>query len=234
MLAYTFRLAFFFVLVFVFMFSLEIIKTQDFEWKICWKNNCLYSYVFRNEDIWKMNEVAVNAPSDECCSAIKNWTPKHRIKLMSLGMILHLCRLQKLTKWVWLAGFCFQFQFGDCQYLEMNGNKLKKNENSEVFPLLVAVRSSSKERKCWHKFTHEFMKLRRFFLFEKMDFCFAFRSALVFQSFCGPKRVPMQWQRIYMNSSNSTKRSWLILIYDTISIIQKHCHSLLLRILNTE
>lgn len=136
LLAYTFRLAFFFVLVFVFMFSLEIIKTQDFEWKICWKNNCLYSYVFRNEDIWKMNGVAVNAPSDECCSAIKNWTPKHRIKLMSLAMILHLCRLQKLTKWVWLAGFCFQFQFGDCQYLEMNGNKLKKNENSEVFPML--------------------------------------------------------------------------------------------------
>lgn len=153
---------------------------------------------------------------------------------MSLAMILHFCRLQNtLNESGWLV-FVFSFSLeiaNTLKWMEINWKRMKIRK---FFP-------------CWMQFvrrarigsadTNSHMNLWNcvdLFLFLKKYFCFAFRSALVFQSFYGPKRVPMQWQRIYLNSSNSTKRSWLILIYDTISIIQKHCHSLQLRILSTE
>lgn len=127
--------------------------------------------------------------------------------------------------WVW-PWFCifalYKTQISRVLVFTLNGqylqNKSKENENPEFFPMLDRIHLVM-NWKCWHKSTHEFMKLRRF-LFWK---CISVLHWL-FQSFCGPQRIRMQWRRTFLNSSNYSKRYRLILIYDTISLIQKHCH----------
>lgn len=88
------------------------------------------------------------------CSAIKKkWkTRSHRVKLMSLGMILrsfHRAK-NKVEHSVSMAAGWFPFGLR----LLRNGiyeNKLKENEKPEIEGNKIN----------WHKFTHEFMKLRK-------------------------------------------------------------------------